>query len=158
MQLADDYCHTKVGFGSSAQYTEDEIDHDNPTMEIERFYYRKSKLFRLTDHELAPLIIIIDHKSELQKKFNELAENWKRETGGYSTMLHKASNNNYLDIIGLGMDVVPFILKDLQKNSSLWFAALKAITKENPVPKESLGDTEKMRDAWLQWGKERKHI
>lgn len=92
-----------------------------------------------------------------EKLFNNLAINWKKETAGYSTMYHKAINNNYLGIIGMGYDAVPFILNDLEKAPEHWFIALKAITKENPVAKEDIGDMRRMRAAWIEWGK-RKHI
>jgi len=88
-----------------------------------------------------------------EKEFNELAEKWRKETGGYSTMIHIAGNNNYLDIIGMGQKVVPFILKDLEREADYWFVALKHITKANPVPKSHLGDIEKMREDWLEWGR-----
>lgn len=96
----------------------------------------------------------VGQKSRTEKQFLELATNWKKETAAYSTMYHKTINNNYLGIIGMGTSVLPFIFKDLQKNIEHWFIALKAITKENPVSKEDIGDLQKMRTAWLNWAKQ----
>ncbi|MFC4231250.1 hypothetical protein ACFOW1_05070 [Parasediminibacterium paludis] len=90
--------------------------------------------------------------SKVEKQFYELAQKWKNETAVYSTVYHKTINNNYLGIIGIGYEAVPFILKDLQKSADHWFIALKAITKENPVPREDMGNMHKMKEAWIQWG------
>ncbi len=100
---------------------------------------------------------VSDAKST-EREFNELADKWRKETGGYSTMIHIAGNNNYLDIIGMGSKVVPFILRDLKREADNWFVALKHITKANPVPKSHLGDIEKMREDWLEWGRKNKLI
>jgi hypothetical protein len=91
--------------------------------------------------------------SDLEKRFNELAKNWKKETGAYSTSLHIAGNNNYLEIIGMGNEVVPYILKELQKEPNLWFIALKSITRQNPIQKEHIGKIKLMAEDWIAWGK-----
>ena len=91
--------------------------------------------------------------SNLENQFNKLSADWKKQTAIYSNTLHIIRNDNYLDIIGMGKEALPLILKDLEKEPEHWFVALKAIAKENPVPKESYGDIEKMRFYWLQWGK-----
>jgi hypothetical protein len=96
--------------------------------------------------------------STTEKQFNELAYKWKKETAAYSNTLHITRNDSYLDIIGMGSDVVPLILRDLQKTPDHWFVALKAITKENPVPKEHFGNIKKMREHWLEWGRKKNLI
>ena len=96
--------------------------------------------------------------SEIEIQFNEYSRKWKMETAGYSTTVHITRNDNYLDIIGMGNEIVPFILKDLQKETNHWFVALKAITKENPVSKEHFGNIEQMRQDWLAWGEQKNLI
>ena len=96
--------------------------------------------------------------SLLEKRFNEYATRWKNETIGYSSTLHITRNDSYLDIIGMGESVVPFILRDLKKEPNHWFVALRAITKENPVQKEHYGNIEEMRQDWLVWGKKNRLI
>jgi hypothetical protein len=61
----------------------------------------------------------------------------------------------YQKIIGMGFDAVPFLLRELETNLDMWFWALMAITEEDPVAKESLGDGQAMAKAWLEWAKER---
>jgi hypothetical protein len=97
--------------------------------------------------------------SELELKFIELSEKWKDDTGLFSTSTKKVVNDTYLDIIGLGKEVVPFILRDLKNGGSAnWHAALKALTKENPVSDSDLNKNRKIRDAWVKWGESKKII
>ncbi len=96
--------------------------------------------------------------SVVEKTFDELAEKWKKETANYSTTLHITRNDNYIGIIALGPEVVPYILRDLEKETNHWFVALNFLTKENPVQKENIGKIEKMRLDWLSWGKAKKLI
>jgi hypothetical protein len=91
--------------------------------------------------------------SPVEKQFNELAANWRRETGVYSTMLDKI-NDSYLEIIGMGKDVIPFMLKDMLKptGTAHWHTALKALTKDDPVLEEDLNKPKKIKQAWIEWG------
>ena len=97
--------------------------------------------------------------SSIEKQFNELSIKWKLETGLFSTTFDKI-NDTYLDIIAMGKDVLPFILKDIQKTNGTahWHSALKAITRENPVPNEDLTKTRKIKEAWIEWGKRKNLI
>jgi hypothetical protein len=92
---------------------------------------------------------------ELARTFNELAGRWSRETAHLSSPSQAAQNANYLRIIGLGRRAVPLILRRLGQQPDFWFVALRSITGQNPVRQEDAGNTNKMRDAWLQWGVER---
>lgn len=102
---------------------------------------------------LADSLIDFQNRTEVEKRFHELAGRWRRETRGMSTMLHKAMNDHYLDIIGMGPVVVPYILQDLEQKADHWFVALQHLTRTDPVPKEDRGNIEKMRAAWLEWGR-----
>lgn len=69
-------------------------------------------------------------------------------------MLVGDSSSIYKEIIELGPPVVPLLLSDLATTQRHWFTALSAITGADPVPEEDGGRILKMRDAWLNWGKE----
>jgi hypothetical protein len=45
------------------------------------------------------------------------------------------------------------LLRALQAHPDDWFYALRSTTRENPVTSAMAGDFDKMRDAWLRWGK-----
>jgi len=61
----------------------------------------------------------------------------------------------YQAIIGMGMPVVPLILEELKREPDQWFWALEAITEENPVPGDALGNVRRMAQAWIEWGRGR---
>jgi hypothetical protein len=68
--------------------------------------------------------------------FQELANQWRRETAHLSLAIKKVTHPAYQRIIGLGLDAVPLILRELQRRSGHWFWALKAITGEDPAQPE----------------------
>lgn len=95
--------------------------------------------------------------SEVARSFRILAEKWREETSASPTMLQEV-NDTYLDIIGLGPEAIPHILKDLDRTSDHWFIALKAIAKVDPVQPPDRGNIRKMKDAWLDWGRQQGYI
>ena len=93
-------------------------------------------------------------------EFNTLASAWKSRKKTQSFTGAMVADPNYLRIIGMGEVAVPFILRQLEieLNSGEpdhWFAALWAITGENPIPAESQGNVHDMARAWLEWGERR---
>lgn len=103
-------------------------------------------------------LLTLSYYSSLEKQFKELANRWKKETGHYSTMIHVTRNENYLRIIALGKPIIPYILRDLEKEPDYWFEALRLLTGHNPVSKDHLGDLDKMTSDWLNWGRKEKLI
>lgn len=91
----------------------------------------------------------------LKERFHEQADKWERETAYLSSVTKRAMHPSYQAIIGMGADVVPILLRDLQQNHRDWFWALAAITQANPVKEGDGGKVDKMIDAWLNWGKQK---
>ena len=92
-------------------------------------------------------------KNYLELEFYRLAENWKHETASSSSISKKIKHKDYVRIIEMGQDVLPFILRSLLNEHEHWFVALKKISKEDPIP---AGAT--FSDAvngWLKWGQEK---
>ncbi|MDJ0559445.1 MAG: hypothetical protein PX638_10055 [Microcystis sp. M53599_WE4] len=120
--------------------------------------------FKLFDNNLSflqsfsSLLAILVNKqtrAERLREFESLAEHWINETSHLSSTHEAIIHPNYQRIIGMGQDVIPFLLKNLKEPKSLpsrWFWALKAISGEDPVPKDSRGKSKEMIDAWLHWG------
>lgn len=98
------------------------------------------------------------HDSLSEDEFQELAKRWKAEERFTSLSSQVAVNPAYLRIIAMGKQALPFIFEDLAKQPDLWFAALRAITGEDPVPEESKGDMERSASLWLEWGRKRNYI
>lgn len=84
-----------------------------------------------------------------EEEFTNLADKWEKETGFLSDLLKVIVNTNYLTIISKGYEALPFIYNRLKKRGGYWFAALRAITGENPTT-EMEGNIIKMREAWLE--------
>jgi hypothetical protein len=88
---------------------------------------------------------------QIRARFSELKGRWKRETAGVSSVTRILLNPNYLKIIGLGPQVVPFILESLQNEPDHWFAALQALTDYDPGP---CGSFDATRGKWLEWAEQ----
>jgi hypothetical protein len=85
-------------------------------------------------------------------RFRQLADEWTRETRMTPTVRDMVMHRAYQQIIGLGPEVVPLILAELENRPAYWFWALTAITGEDPAA--GLQRFGEARDAWLAWGRE----
>jgi hypothetical protein len=90
--------------------------------------------------------------------FASAASKWKDDTKFNSSMTSILLHPAYQRIIGLGPDVVPFVLRDLAETGAHWSWALQALTGENPVPAEHEGRPRLMAQAWFQWGRDKNLI
>ena len=95
---------------------------------------------------------------QAEKTFNQLATAWRAETAHLSSLTKVVMHPAYQQIIGMGQKAVPIILRRLQEKPEFWYWALHSITREDPVPAGDPGNTRKMRDAWLNWGKDKRLI
>jgi hypothetical protein len=53
----------------------------------------------------------------------------------------------------MGPEVVPWLLRKLEREPDHWFRALHALTGADPVPAESCGKVREMAQAWLRWAR-----
>jgi hypothetical protein len=91
---------------------------------------------------------------ELVSDFNKLSGQWEQERPRGSDVLEMIMHPSYQRIIGMGHDVVPLLLKELDRKPEHWFWALHAITGADPVPPESQGNLKQMAASWVTWGKQ----
>lgn len=91
----------------------------------------------------------------IQERFDALRDAWKSKTRHLSNSAQIALDFSYQQIIGLGPQAIPLILKELARETDHWFWALEAISGENPVPHKDAGDVEASAQAWIKWGRER---
>ena len=89
----------------------------------------------------------------LRKEFQKHSKIWRDETAFTSSVSDIVLHASYQRIIGLGGEVVPLILRELDKSPRFWFWALEAITGENPVPKSENGQVRQMTKRWIDWGR-----
>lgn len=98
--------------------------------------------------------VIFDTQMSRKKRvFRHLVEQWERERPQGADVFEMVMHPSYQRIIGMGPDIVPFLLEELERKPGHWFWALHAITGANPVPAESEGNLKDMATAWIDWGK-----
>lgn len=90
----------------------------------------------------------------IEKKFQKLRDEWKLKRAPESSSARLVSHPAYLKIIGMGPVAIPFLLRELQNDPDMWFAALRSITEADPVSAEIRGNVGAMAQAWLKWGSE----
>ena len=99
---------------------------------------------------------IITRKIDLEKieiTFQELVNQWQQETRGISSSTELILHPAYQQIIGMGREIIPLLLRELERKSGRWFWSLQSITRQNPVPIKSRGKTQEMIKYWLEWGR-----
>ena len=85
-----------------------------------------------------------------------MVRTWKLDVGPLSSVTEMAMHPAYQQIIGLGREAVPLLLRELEREPDHWFWALKAITGVDPVEPTQRGRVKEMAQAWLEWGKKEK--
>jgi hypothetical protein len=89
-----------------------------------------------------------------EQRFHDLVATWKRERGPHSSSARLAEHPAYQQIIGMGPEVIPLLLRELEREPDHWFRALHALTGADSVPAGSRGKVREMAEAWLRWGRE----
>jgi predicted DNA-binding antitoxin AbrB/MazE fold protein len=92
---------------------------------------------------------------DVERRFRQLAAEWERAVAHHSSTTMRNNHPAYREIIRLGPQVVPLLLRDLQANHTHWFCALREITGANPVPESAAGNIPKMAEAWIAWAREK---
>lgn len=90
----------------------------------------------------------------VEQRFHRLANEWQTAVAHHSSTSLRNNHPAYRDIIHLGPEVVPFLLRDLEVNNTHWFSALREITGANPLPESAAGNVPQMVEAWLRWAKD----
>ncbi|MGB6897276.1 MAG: hypothetical protein WBE12_01690 [Candidatus Acidiferrum sp.] len=114
--------------------------------------------FTATQLDEESTVLLRAQRDDVEIKFNELVSEWRaQKTRASSFSSANASLPAYQFIIGMGEKAVPYILRELSKKDEDWYWALKAISREDPVPPEHRGERKVMRQLWLEWGKAKKY-
>lgn len=88
--------------------------------------------------------------------FEQLSQQWHDETGHLSNLSLMVEHPAYQQIIGLGLEVVPLLLRSLEREPDHWFFALATLTGVDAGAGEQT--VEGARQKWLSWGRERELI
>ncbi len=88
---------------------------------------------------------------EFEESFRRLAKEWHDDVTDISSTHQMINHPAYLQIIGMGIRVLPHLIRELERAPDHWFAALTAITREDPVLPDQQGNLSQMTAAWLEW-------
>jgi len=89
-----------------------------------------------------------------QMRFSRLLNQWRKDTRFHSSLDSLVMDQSYQQILAMGHEALPLILREIERQPDHLFWALSQISGEDPVPESARGDIEKMRDYWLKWGRE----
>src|SRR5438067_650208 len=89
----------------------------------------------------------------IEEKFQRLATVWDQAVAHHSSSTLRNNHPAYQEIIGMGWEVVPLLLRDLARQGTHWFWALHVITGADPVAPVDRGDFDQVVEAWLSWGR-----
>ena len=92
--------------------------------------------------------------SDFQQRFARLVAEWKVGRGHSSKLKDLAMHPAYQQIIGMGERAVPLLIEEMKERPDQWDWALRAITGNDPVPRESWGKLKDIAAAWVAWGRE----
>jgi hypothetical protein len=90
----------------------------------------------------------------VEERFRCLAAARRRDTDYLSSIEESDDHSAYQEIIRLGPEVVPLLLRELAATHTHLFTALEAITGARPVPASAAGNIPRMAEAWLRWAKD----
>lgn len=93
---------------------------------------------------------------DLVREFATLSKAWADETVLSSSIEQTVLHPAYQQIIGLGADALPLILRELENSPGYWYWALASIAREDPAADAS--DFEEARSSWLAWGREKGYL
>lgn len=91
--------------------------------------------------------------TSIGERFRKLADEWASDVSNVSSVEALTLHPKYQQIVGLGWDVVPFLLADLQAKRGFWFTALNQITGVRPFDRSDAGNSRRMAEGWIRWGK-----
>ncbi|MBY0513859.1 MAG: hypothetical protein K2P78_08095 [Gemmataceae bacterium] len=91
----------------------------------------------------------------LASRFHSLTNEWQAATRFQAAPSAAVEHPAYRAIVALGPVVVPLILADLAVAPEPWFAALRELTGEDPVPSADRGRPRAAAEHWLAWGRSR---
>lgn len=118
----------------------------------------RARLLELMDRHSGLTIVPIYRRARTKlvtrEKFEELADQWHRETDHLSSPDDIALHSAYLRIIGMGSAALPFIFDDLRRRGGQWYVALRALTGASPVTPDMSRSARAVKEAWLRWGRE----
>lgn len=92
-------------------------------------------------------------KEDYIARFTRLVDQWRYQTIYSSFVEEKTKHSAFKQIVAIGQDAIPLILREIYVRSDFLYLALQMITGENPVPQRDRGKVHAAVDAWIEWGR-----
>jgi hypothetical protein len=93
----------------------------------------------------------------IEQAFDALVAEWRRLREPGSSVA-PIMNDAYGQIVAMGWDAVPLLLREVQRKSGHWIDALTWITGEDLVTPEMRGNMREQRKVWLSWGEKHGYL
>jgi hypothetical protein len=98
-------------------------------------------------------VAMAEVEEKIEAKFRRLASEWSESVRSVSSITAIINNPKYREIVSLGWDIVPYLLREVQERRGFWFPALAEITTIRPYDPRDAGNNKRMTEAWVKWGK-----
>lgn len=85
--------------------------------------------------------------------FDALATRWRRETGGLSVVSARYEHPAMQQILAMGREVVPEILRRIEREPDHWHPALAMLTGESPFAPGEKVTVSQACARWVAWGR-----
>lgn len=92
---------------------------------------------------------------EVEAHFNKLADEWEEDASNISSLTALVGHPKYREIVNMRWSVVPFLINDLQRKKRFWLPALEEITGIQPFDPSDSGNSKRMIESWVRWGKQK---
>jgi len=95
-------------------------------------------------------------QAELADRFSKLAKQWEDDTAFTSALDEIVIHQDYQEIIGMGPQALPFVLRRVKADPARWFWALRAIVGHDVAAGARDADT--AADLWIAWGRDNGYL
>lgn len=86
-----------------------------------------------------------------EAKLERLESKWSEEVINLSSPSDICENPYFKQIVAIGFDALPYIMKNMHRDPLSWSLVLHAITGVNPVPREDRGVARHTLTAWREY-------
>jgi hypothetical protein len=134
------------------------VDRGDSNKEVRKITRRSGSELFVSPYTIAQQNAKTEVFVPLSLTFQQLIEQWHRERGATSSITEMAMCPAYQSIIALGPEAIPLILRQMESEGNdpdMWFWALQVMTRVDPIEDDDRGDTVRMAQAWLNWGRQR---
>jgi len=114
-------------------------------------------LYRMREYVVVGMICgtaLTHRRNNIAARFNQLASEIEEDCMMVSSSTQISLHLSFQEIIGMGSEVIPLLVRRLDRTPNFWLKALEVITSHNPIPKKDRGYVNKEIVHWKNWARE----